>query len=105
MTFGLYLQGKLIGMYQFTNSDLFVRPDVYPWLANVWLDPAYRGRGYGRRMLATVEEHAKTYLRAPELYLFTQHTGLYEKFGWRFAGEIDTHLAPRMQRLYRLPLV
>ena len=43
-TFGLYRNGTLIGMYQFTAGDLFVRPDIYPWLANVYLDAAYRGR-------------------------------------------------------------
>jgi GNAT superfamily N-acetyltransferase len=104
MTFGLFQNGTLIGSYQFTNSDLFVRPDIIPWLANVYLDPAYRGRGWGRLLLSTVKENARTYLSAPALYLFTKHEGLYEKFGWRFETEIDTHLEPRLQRLYRLPL-
>lgn len=104
VTFGLYLDEKLVGSYQFTNSDLFVRPDLRPWLANVYLDPAYRGRGLGRVLLATVRENAERLLPEPELYLFTTHTGLYEPFGWIFTEEIDTHLKPRMQRLYRLPL-
>lgn len=104
MTFGLYRNGTLIGLYQFTNSDLFVRPDLTPWLANVYLDPAYRGKGFGRRLLSTVKENARAYLSVPALYLFTTHAGLYEKYGWRFEAEIDTHLAPRIQRLYRLSL-
>ncbi|MBQ1821375.1 MAG: GNAT family N-acetyltransferase [Clostridia bacterium] len=104
MTFGLYRKGMLIGMFQFTNSDLFVRPDLTPWLANVYLDPAFRGKGFGRYMLSTVKDRAKAHLRAGELFLFTKHIGLYEKFGWIFREEIDTHLEPRIQRLYRLPL-
>ena len=36
-TFGLFLDGTLIGMYQFTMGDLFPRPDIYPWLANVYI--------------------------------------------------------------------
>ncbi|MBQ2201674.1 MAG: GNAT family N-acetyltransferase [Clostridia bacterium] len=103
MTFGAYLDGTLIGVYQFTNGDLFVRPDVTPWLANVYLDPAYRGRGFGRKLLATVRENADRYLPGSELHLFTTHAGLYEKFGWVFEAEIDTFLEPRIQRLYRLP--
>lgn len=103
-TFGLYRNGTLIGMYQFTAGDLFVRPDIYPWLANVYLDAAYRGRGYGRVLLSSVQRNAQDAIDAPYLYLFTEHSGLYEKFGWRFAKEIDTHLDVRMQRLYRLPL-
>ena len=104
MTFGAYLDGTLIGVYQFTNGDLFVRPDVTPWLANVYLDPAYRGKGFGRRMLSTVRKNAAQYLPGTELHLFTRHDGLYEKFGWVFEAEIDTFLEPRIQRLYRLPV-
>lgn len=100
-TFGLYLQGELIGMYQFTMSDLFVRPDVYPWLANVYIAPAHRGAGYGRILLGSVRENAAA-LGLPELFLFTAHQGLYERYGWAFIGMTDTHLTPRQQRLYRL---
>lgn len=102
-TFGLYLQDELIGMYQFTMSDLFVRPDVYPWLANVYIVPEYRGAGYGRILLGSVRENAAA-LGLPELFLFTAHEGLYERYGWEFVGMTDTHLSPRQQRLYRLPL-
>lgn len=37
-TYGLFLDDKIIGMYQFTYEDLSVRPDIYPWLANVYID-------------------------------------------------------------------
>ncbi|MBR3383205.1 MAG: GNAT family N-acetyltransferase [Clostridia bacterium] len=100
-TFGLFLGEELIGMYQFTLSDLFVRPDVYPWLANVYIDEKHRGLGFGREMLRSVAGNAAS-VGLRELYLFTEHTGLYEEFGWEFIGTIDTHLDPREQRLYRL---
>ena len=97
-TYGLYRDGELIGMYQLTREDLFCRPDLCPWLANVYVDPACRGEGCGARLLASVRESAAA-LGAKELYLYTAHVGLYEKFGWEFMGEIDT-----FQRLYRLRL-
>lgn len=103
-TYGMYLGDILIGMYQFTNGDLFVRPDIYPWLANVYIDMPYRKEGYGRYLLSTVRENAIENLHVKELYLFTTHKGLYEKFGWKFAEEIDTFLKHRIQRLYRLDL-
>jgi len=102
-TFGLYEGDALIGMYQFTNEDLFPRPDIYPWLANVYLDPRRRGLGYGRFLLSTVQRSAAS-IGLSELYLFTEHTGLYEKFGWTFVETIDTFLQPRLQRLYRLEI-
>lgn len=103
-TYGLFLGEALIGMYQFTHEDLFARPDIYPWLANVYIDPAHRGAGYGRALLASVGANARANLKSEALYLYTAHSGLYEKFGWTYVGEIDTFLEPRMQRLYRMGL-
>ena len=104
-TYGLFLGDALIGMYQLRLDDLFVRPDVYPWLANVYLEPAYRGKGYGGLLLRSVQQNARLLAGCRELFLYTTHTGLYEKYGWQLVGKIDTHLAgQRMQRLYRLPI-
>lgn len=104
-TYGLFLEDRLIGMYQFTHGDLFPRPDIYPWLANVYIDSQYRSAGYGRYLIETVQENAQTYLESEELFLFTTHIGLYEKFGWDFMEEIDTYLEhERIQRLYHLKL-
>ena len=100
-TYGLFAGGELAGMYQFTHADLFVRPDIYPWLANVYLEPRFRGVGLGRVLLESVRRNASA-AGLDELYLYTSHTGLYEKFGWEYAGELDTFLEPRVQRLYRL---
>lgn len=103
-TYGLYLGDELIGMYQFTYEDLFARPDIYPWLANVYIEPGHRNKGYGGYMLRSVKENAAANLRESELFLFTAHEGLYEKYGWEYAGEIDAFLEPNKQRLYRLEL-
>lgn len=103
-TFGLFLNKELIGIYQFTNEDLFVRPDIYPWLANVHIDEKYRGNGYGGIMLSTIKKMAKKELDSNYLYLFTTHNGLYEKYGFEFVEEQETFLKPNIQRLYRLKL-
>lgn len=58
-TYGLFLNNKIIGMYQFTLEDLNVRPDIYPWLANVYIDEEYRNKGYARNLLENVKENAK----------------------------------------------
>lgn len=100
-TYGMYQGDSLIGIYQFVKDDLFVRPDIYPWLANVYIDFSCRGKGYGRLLLSSVKNSAVE-AGLSELFLFTEHCGLYEKFGWEYAGTIDTFLEPRLQRLYRL---
>lgn len=89
-TYGVFLDNEIIGMYQFAYDDLSVRPDIYPWLANVYIDEKYRGKGYGRRLLESVYDNAKENIDFNKLFLYTKHIGLYEKFGWNFIGEVDT---------------
>lgn len=104
-TYGLFLDGKIIGMFEFTLGDLKARPDIYPWLANVYIDEQHRGKGFGRELLKNVEREAKKNLPFDEMFLYTSHNGLYEKFGWKFVSEIDTyHEDPRIQKLYQLNL-
>lgn len=104
-TYGMFLEDKLIGTYQFRLDDLFVRPDIYPWLANVYIDERYRNRGYGKILLESIKSNAGLCLNFEEIYLFTRHIGFYEKYGWEFVSEIDTYLGKeRIQRLYKLRL-
>lgn len=58
---------------------------TFAYLADVFIDPAYRGHSLGKWMMQTVVEH-------PELqtvrgfYLFTADAhGLYEQYGWQVA--------------------
>lgn len=102
--FGLYKDDCLIGMYQLTNSDLDIRPDLYPWLANVYIDVKYRGRGYGRLLLASIQDSMNK-CHIDELYLYTYHQDLYEKFGFEYLEDIDTFSkTPQIQRIYHLKL-
>lgn len=104
-TYGMYLDDSLIGIYQFRLDDLFVRPDLYPWLANVYIDQRYRHLGYGHKLMESIKVNAKQ-LNCNELYLYTKHTGLYERYGWEYVTEIDTYLPQdRIQRLYRLSII
>ncbi len=104
-TYGLFLDTEIIGIYQFTNVNLIVRPDIYPWLANVYIDEKYRHKGYGRKLLETVKETAKDIKDCKEIFLWTEFKGFYEKFGWTFISDIDTYSEEsRIQRLYKLSL-
>lgn len=80
-TYGLFLDRNIIGMFQFTYEDFSVRPDIYPWLANVYIDEKYRKMGYGRKLLDNVKNMAKENTNFNELFLYTKHIGLYEKIG------------------------
>ncbi len=50
----------------------------------------------------TVKENARS-IGLNELYLYTKHVGLYEKFGWKFIEEVNTFKDDSsMERLYKL---
>lgn len=103
-TYGIFLNNKIIGMYQFLHNDLKIRPDIYPWLADVYIDEKYRQKGFARIMLETVKNSMKD-LNLKEIYLYTEYVGFYEKLGWDFVSEIDTYKKKsRIQRLYKMKL-
>ncbi len=104
-TYGLFLNDTIIGMFQLTYEDLAVRPDIYPWLANVYIDEKYRKMGYSKNLLEGVKNIAQSSLEFNELFLYTKHVGLYEKFGWKYISQINTYKdESRMERLYKLDL-
>lgn len=96
---------KAVGMYQLSISDdLKCRPDLYPWLINVYVDEKFRGKNVCGKMMQSVYENAKK-AGMKELYLYTGHVGLYEKYGWKFMGEEKTFKADSPTvRLYFLNL-
>lgn len=104
-TYGLFLNNEIIGMYQFQYFDLTIRPDIYPWLANVYIDSKYRKRGYSKILLENVKITARENTNFNEIYLYTEHIGLYEKYGFEYISDIDTYSEnTRIQRLYKLDL-
>ena len=72
---------------------------------SVFVDENYRGKGVFKMMMKTVKENAhKAGLK--RIYLYTSYTGLYEKFGWKYVGLINTYrddLSP--ERLYVLEVL
>ena len=102
-TFIALTDNKPVGMYQIAmTDDLYSRPDIYPWLANVYIDEKYRGRGICRELMNTVKVNAKN-IGLSELYLYTSHIGLYEKFGWEFIENVNTFRKESpIERLYKL---
>lgn len=102
-TFVALMNGEPAGMYQFAMADdLSARPDLYPWLINVYVDEKFRGQNVCRGLMLSVKANAKA-AGLPELYLYTKHIGLYEKFGWEFLEEVPTFREDSpVERLYHL---
>lgn len=59
------------------------RPDLAPNVCAVYTDEPYRGRGIAGALLKTVCEDMGA-MGIDTLYLVTDHTGLYKRYGWEF---------------------
>lgn len=71
------------------RSDLDERPNLTPWLAGVYVDTPFRGRGYARQVVRRVEQAAiEAEIRMLWLYTSTA-AGLYQKLGWLEHEPID----------------
>lgn len=99
-TYILLADEELIGVYQLSVTDLDVRPDIYPWLINVYIEKPHRGKGYLNLLMASAKENCKR-LGIARVFLYTTHEGLYERYGLRLEEEFNTFIKNKeIQRLY-----
>ena len=76
-------------MASLVRADLDERPDLTPWLAGVYVNPPYRGRGHAVRVVSQVEQAAIAEA-VGALWLYTSTApGLYRKLGWNDHEQID----------------
>ena len=84
--YGWYLclgEGRIVGGLGVIDNDFHDRPDLAPNICAVYTDPEYRGRGVAGRLLDMAVSDLKSMGISP-VYLVTDHTGFYERYGWRF---------------------
>jgi predicted N-acetyltransferase YhbS len=65
-----------------------------PWLASLYVVPAYRGRGLGTKLVAALVAHAATQ-GVETLRLFTaDRVDFYRRLGWQFQVRADLNGTP-----------
>ena len=90
-TFVLLEEGEPVGMVTLTENDLETRPDLNPWLADLYVPEPFRGRGYGLRLVKGLEVRAKE-MGIGQLWLFTKDAAkLYRKAGWSVVETTTLH--------------
>lgn len=75
--------GAVIGGLGVIENDFHDRKDLAPNVCAVYVEEAYRCRGIAGALL----EHAcadMAELGVDTLYLLTDHTSFYERYGWEF---------------------
>lgn len=96
----LCLEGEnIIGGLGVIENDFHDRKDLTPNVCAVYTEEAYRGQGIAGLLL----NHACEDMRAQgidTLYLVTDHTGFYERYGWEFLCMVQGDGEPDMTRMY-----
>ena len=79
----------VLGSVNVLENDLPLRPDIAPWLAQLFVCPNFRGRDAGALLIAGAIAEARK-LNRSILFLYTSGTlpNYYEKLGWSRMEEI-----------------
>ena len=78
---------KPVGMACLRDTD-GIRPGVSPWLGSLVVNPEYRARGVGHKLIDAVKSQARLFWHET-LYLLAFDQTIpdwYEKLGWRHLG-------------------
>ena len=91
--------GRIIGGLGVIENDFHDRKDLSPNVCAVYVEEDRRCRGIAGEMLHFVCEDMKG-SGVPVLYLVTDHTSFYERYGWRFLCMAQGDGEPEPTRLY-----
>lgn len=100
--YGWYLcldGGNIVGGMGVIENDFHDRKDLAPNVCAVYTEESYRKQGIAGVLLNMVVDDLKSKGISP-VYLVTDHTGFYERYGWEFFCMAQGDGEPEMTRLY-----
>ena len=100
--YGWYLcldGGRIVGGLGVIDNDFHDRKDLFPNVCAVYTEEAFRCRGIAGRLLDMAVSDLKSKGITP-VYLVTDHTGFYERYGWEFLCMAHSDGASQPSRLY-----
>ena len=90
---------QIIGGMGVIENDFHDRKDLTPNVCAVYTEESYRKQGIAGVLLNMVVDDLKSKGISP-VYLVTDHTGFYERYGWKFYCMVQGDGEPDMTRLY-----
>lgn len=81
------------------ENDFHDRKDLAPNICAVYTEEGYRCRGIAGRLLNMAVADLKAKGVTP-VYLVTDHTGFYERYGWEFLCMVQGDGEPDPTRMY-----
>jgi predicted N-acetyltransferase YhbS len=88
---------RLLGTVSLIEADLEERPDLFPWLAALYVDPTGRSKGLGKMLVESCVREAQR-VGYPALYLQTTIPQFYERLGWSVYSKVHNSDAVIMTR-------
>lgn len=82
------------------EHDFHLRKDLSPNVCALYVEEPWRNRGLAGRLLNLICEDVAA-LGVETLYLVTEHTAFYERYGWEFFCLAQEENSPSWLRLYR----
>ena len=97
----LCLEGmQIIGGMGVIENDFHNRKDLTPNICAVYTEEKYRCQGIAGKLLNMVVEDLRSKEISP-VYLLTDHTSFYERYGWQFHCLAQGDGEENPSRLYR----
>ncbi len=90
---------RIIGGLGAIENDFHNRKDLYPNVCAVYTEESYRCQGIAGKLLDMAVDDMKTKGITP-IYLVTDHTGFYERYGWEFLCMVQGDGEEDMTRMY-----
>ena len=100
--YGWYLcldSEKIVAGLGVIKNDFHDREDLTPNVCAVYTEEEYRHKGIAGNLLNMVVTDMKNKGITP-VYLVTDHTGFYERYGWEFLCMVQGDGEPEMTRMY-----
>lgn len=96
----LCLEGeRIIGGLGVIKNDFHNRKDLAPNVCALYTEREYRCQGIAGRLLDIVVEDMKSRGITP-IYLITDHTNFYERYGWNFLCMVPGENESDLSRMY-----
>ena len=91
--------GEIVGGLGVIENDFHDRKDLTPNVCAVYVENEYRCKGIAGQMLNYVCDDMSRQ-GVDTLYLITDHTSFYERYGWEFLCMVQGDGEPDMTRMY-----
>lgn len=91
--------GRIIGGLGVIENDFHDRKDLTPNVCAVYVEPDFRCRSVAGTLLGAVCADMRE-LGIGTLYLLTDHTSFYERYGWEFLCLVQGDGEPEPSRMY-----